>query len=467
MRTSRFAPCNCFVIKNERARRQEGRLPKAGEGRATNREFLAMWYQTVVQIFKIKDLRNKILFVLGCFAVFRIMANIPMPGIDTQRLRDFFATNQMFGFLNLFSGGALDNLSIVMLGMGPYITATVILQLLTMIFPQLEKMYKEEGEQGRQKFNQYGRILTVPLAMLQTFAMLNVFQRQQIIGAIPPDLLFTSLLTVTAGTFILMWLGELISEKGIGNGVSLLIFAGIIADFPNNIRQMVVTYDPSKIFSYLLFFAMSVVVIIGVVLINEARRNIPVSYAKRVRGTRLYGGVSTYLPLNVNPAGVMPIIFAISILMFPGMIAGFLSGVANPQIALIASKVALFFQDQRVHATLYFILVVVFTYFYTVVTFDPKAISINLQKMGGFVPGIRPGSSTANFLYYILNRLLLIGALFLGAIAVLPSIVQGLTGVMTFQFLIGGTSLLIVVSVVLESVRQIKSQLQMREYDTF
>jgi len=224
------------------------------------------------------------------------MANIPIPGIDITKMREFFEANQLFGLLNLFTGGALDNLSIVMLGLGPYITAVIIMQLLTMIFPQLEKMYKEEGEAGRQKFNQYGRLLTVPFAMLQSYGMLTLFQRQEIIGALPSNLLFTSILTITAGTVFLMWLGELISEKGIGNGISLLIFAGIVADFPNNIRQMVVTYDPANIPSYLLFFSMALLIIAGVVLINEARRNIPVSYAKRVRGFRMYGGVSTYLP---------------------------------------------------------------------------------------------------------------------------------------------------------------------------
>jgi preprotein translocase subunit SecY len=425
-----------------------------------------MWYQKIVQIFKLPDLRNKILFVLGVFVIFRIMANIPMPGINAQKLQEFFGANQLFGLLNLFTGGALDNLSIVMLGLGPYITAVIILQLLTMIFPQLEKMYKEEGEAGRQKFNQYGRLLTVPLAMLQSYAMLSLFQRQGIVGSLTPILLFSSILTVTAGTILLMWLGELISEKGIGNGVSLLIFAGIIADFPNNIRQMIVTYDPSRIPAYLLFFGMSLLIIAGVVLVNEARRNIPVSYAKRVRGFRMYGGVSTYLPLNVNPAGVIPIIFALSILLFPGMIANFLGG-SSGTLGSIAKSIGVWFQNSWVHGILYFLLVCLFTYFYTAVTFDPKAIATNLQKMGGFVPGIRPGSSTANFLYYILNRVLLIGALFLGAIAVMPSIVQGVTGVQAFRFLIGGTSLLIVVSVVLETVRQIRAQLQMREYETF
>jgi preprotein translocase subunit SecY len=425
-----------------------------------------MWYQKLIQIFKISELRNKILFVLAVFAIFRIMANIPIPGIDIQGMREFFESNQLFGLLNLFTGGALDNLSIVMLGLGPYITAVIILQLLTMIFPQLEKMYKEEGEAGRQKFNQYGRLLTVPLAVLQGYAMLNLLQRQGAVGSLTPTLLFTSILTVTAGTLLLMWLGELISEKGIGNGVSLLIFAGIIAGFPNSIRQMMVTYDPSRIPSYLLFFSMSLLIIAGVVLINEARRNIPVSYAKRVRGFKMYGGVSTYLPLNINPAGVIPIIFALSILLFPGMIANFLGG-SGGTIGALAKNVGAWFQDPWVYGVLYFLLVCLFTYFYTAVTFDPKAVANNLQKMGGFVPGIRPGSSTANFLYYILNRVLLIGALFLGAIAVMPSIVQGLTSVVAFGFLIGGTSLLIVVSVVLETMRQIRAQLQMREYETF
>jgi len=424
------------------------------------------WLNKAIQIFKIRDLRNKILFVLGIFVVFRVMANIPIPGINAENIKDFFGQFQMFGLLNMFTGGALDNLSIVMLGLGPYITAVIIFQLLTMIFPQLERMYKEEGEAGRQKFNQYCRIATVPFAALQGYGMLALFQRQNVIGALSPTLLFTSILTIVAGAVFLMWLGELISEKGIGNGVSLMIFAGIVADFPNNIRQMFVTWDPARLPSYLLFFAMALLIIAGVVLINEGRRNIPVSYAKRVRGMKMYGGVSTYLPLNVNPAGVIPIIFALSLMLFPSMIANFLGG-AGGTVGSIAQSVGVWFQNPWIYGILYFILVVLFTYFYTAVTFDPKAISTNLQKMGGFIPGIRPGTSTANFMYYILNRVLLIGALFLGTIAVMPSIVGGITGVMVFSFLIGGTALLIVVSVVLETVRQINAQLQMREYETF
>jgi len=424
------------------------------------------WLNKVIQIFKIRDLRNKILFILGIFIIFRMMANIPIPGINVENLRAFFIQFQMFGLLNLFTGGALETVSIIMLGLGPYITAVIILQLLTLIIPQLEKMYKEEGEAGRRKFNQYGRILTVPFAILQSYGMLILLQRQQVIEPLSPFLLITSILTIAAGCVLLMWLGELISEKGIGNGISLLIFAGIVAGVPIDIRHMLLAWDPAQLLVYLLFFAMALAIIAGVVLINEGRRNIPVSYAKRVRGIRMYGGVSTYLPLNVNPAGVIPIIFALSIMLLPSMIATFLAG-AGGLVGAIAQNVEVFFQNPWMHGVFFFILVVLFTYFYTAVTFDPKAIATNLQKMGGFVPGIRPGESTTNFLYFVLNRVLVIGALFLGTIAILPSIVGGVTGVMVFQFLIGGTSLLIVVSVVLETMRQIKAQLQMREYETF
>ena len=424
------------------------------------------WLNKTIRVFKIQDLRTKILFVLGIFVVFQLLASIPMPGIDAQNLRAFFEQFQVFGLLNVFTGGTLSNLSIAMLGLGPYITATIIMQLLTMIFPPLEKLYKEEGEQGRRKFNQYGRILTVPLAMLQAYAMLNLFQRQGAIGELAPATILTSIVVVAAGCLLLMWLGELITEKGIGNGVSLLIFAGIVARVPENIMEIFAKWEPSQLPAYLLFFAMALFIVAGVVMVNEGRRNIPVSYAKRVRGMRMYGGVSTYLPLNINPAGVIPIIFALSIMLFPGMIANFLAGTGG-MVGNVAQTVGDLFQNQWIYGILYFILVCVFTYFYTAVTFDPKSIAQNLQKMGGFVPGIRPGESTANFLYYILNRVLLIGALFLGFIAVMPSIIGGATGITSFSFLIGGTSLLIVVSVVLETMRQINAQLQMREYDTF
>ncbi|MDD2913233.1 MAG: preprotein translocase subunit SecY [Candidatus Pacebacteria bacterium] len=425
-----------------------------------------MWYQKIIQIYKIKDLRKKILFILGILAFFRVMASIPMPGIDAQNLKLFFEQFQMFGLLNVFTGGALDRMSIVMLGVGPYITAVIILQLLTMIIPQLEKLYKEEGEAGRKKFNQYGRMLTVPFALVQGYGMLALFQRQNVIPSLDGMTLAVSLLTVTAGTVLLMWLGELISEKGIGNGVSILIFAGIVADFPSNIRQMVFTWDPAMIPSYLIFFALAILIIAGVVLVNEGRRNIPISYAKRVRGMKMYGGASTYLPLNVNPAGVIPIIFALSVVLLPGMLASFFVG-KEGMIGAIATGVSSFLSDPWIHNILYFTLVVLFTFFYTAVTFDPKNISGNLQKMGGFIPGIRPGDPTADFIQHILNRVLLFGAIFLGTIAVMPSIVAGITQVGVFNFLIGGTSLLIAVSVVLDTMKQINAQLQMREYETF
>jgi preprotein translocase subunit SecY len=425
-----------------------------------------MWYQKIIQIFKIKELRNKILFILGVFVIFRIMANLPIPGIDASKLKELFSSFQFFGLLNLFTGGALERLSIAMLGLGPYITAVIVLQLLTMIFPALKTMYQEEGEIGRQKFNQYGRILTVPLAALQSFGFLTLLQKQAIINPLSPFLLFTSILTITAACLLLMWLGELISEKGIGNGISLLIFAGIVAEVPNNIRQLIISWDPAKISSYLFFFLVALLIIVLVVMVTEARRNIPISYAKRVRGNRLYGGSSTYLPLNVNPAGVIPIIFAISIILLPTMIANFLVTVGG-LIGKISHQVSNFFNNTWVHTSLFFILVVLFTYFYTAIIFEPKTIASNLQKMGGYIPGTRPGEATARFLSFILNRVLPIGALFLGLIAVLPSVIGALTGVLVFQFLVGGTSLLIVVSVVLETIRQLDSELKMREYETF
>ena len=429
-------------------------------------------FNKIIQIFKIKDLRNKILFVLAMLAIFRLMANIPIPGVNKQALETFFGQFQTFRLVNLFTGGALEKVSIVMLGVGPYITAIIILQLLTMIFPQLEKMYREEGEAGRQKFNQYGRILTVPLAALQGYGMIRLFQRGSfpVIGHLSPFLLLASISVVTASSLFLMWLGELISEKGIGEGVSLLIFAGIIADFPSNISRMIslVKTQHLPFYSYLLFFSMMILIIAGVVLFTEARRNISVSYAKRVRGTKVYGGASTFLPININPAGVMPIIFALSILTFPGMIANFLSGLGG-KIGKIALSVSNFLKPEinlLPHLILYFFLVCVFTYFYTAVTFDPKDVSENLQKMGGFIPGIRPGTSTASYLSRILNRILLIGALFLGLIAIMPSVVGRITKIVAFQFLIGGTGILIIVSVVLDTIRQINAQLEMREYET-
>jgi preprotein translocase subunit SecY len=416
-------------------------------------------------IFKDKQIRNKILITFFLLAIFRLAANIPVPGVNLENLKRMFLENQFLGLLNVFVGGALSNLSIVMLGVGPYITATIILQLLTMIFPQLEELYKEGGEEGRQKFNQYARILTVPLAFLEGYGMLNLFVKQNIISFSSSYHLLTSLITITAGSVFLMWLGELITENGVGNGISLLILAGILARTPVEVRSFLLKWDVANLPSYILFFASSILIIVCVVFVNEAKRNIPISYVKRVRGNKIYGGVSTYLPLNVNPAGVIPIIFALSVLLFPTMVANLLQGLNNPTILEASKSVVNFLQNQWVHGTLFFILVFAFTFFYTLVTFEPKTISENLQKVGGFIPGVRPGEQTSLFLQKILNNVLYIGATFLGVIAVLPSIVQGITKVAEFQFLIGGTSLLIVVSVILETWRALEAEIEMKEYD--
>jgi len=423
------------------------------------------WFEKITQLFKVKELRNKILFVFALFVVFSLVSNIPVPGVDTSKLKEFFQGNQLFGLINIFTGGAMQNFSIAMLGLGPFITATIILQLLTMIFPKLKEIYHESGPEGRNKFNQYGRILTVPLAALQGYAMTNLLISQQIIGYLSPFAMLTAITIITAGAVFLMWLGELISEKGIGNGVSLLIFAGIIARVPSSIQQIIATYSPSQLPSYIGFIAVAVLVIVGVVIINEAQRKIPIAYAKRIRGRRVYGGFSTYLPLRVNQAGVIPIIFALSIMLFPGMIAKFFSAAANPTIAHIANSIGNIFQNNLFYGVVYFLLVVVFTFFYTAVTFDPKAIAENIQKNGGFVPGIRPGDNTAGFFSHILNKITLVGALFLGLIAVLPVIMKGATGVASLS--IGGTAVLIVVSVVLETMKQVESQLVMRDYEGF
>ncbi len=416
----------------------------------------------ILQIFKRPDLRNKVLFIFFLLAVSRLVSSIPIPAVDTSQLKDFFAQNQFFGLISSFTGGSLSTLSIAMLGLGPYITGSIIMQLLTMIFPGLEQMYKYEGEAGRMKFNQYSRLLTVPLAALQGYGFLVLLARQNIIGQLGLIDWATAILVIIAGSVFLMWLGELISEKNLGNGVSLLILAGIVAGFPSAIQQTLFTFDASQLFTYLGFVVVALVVIVGVIYISEAQRNIPINYARRVRGMKMYGGVSTYLPMRVNNAGVIPIIFALSLLLFPGMIANFFAGSSIPVISRVAAFFTNFVQNQLWYSISYFFLVVLFTYFYTAVTFDPKSISENIQKQGGYIPGIRPGPMTAQFLNHLLNRVTLVGAIFLGLIAVLPNIVQGATGITTFT--VGGTSILIVVSVALEIMKQVDAQLSMYEY---
>jgi len=421
------------------------------------------FWQKLKLIFKDPDLRRKILFILLILAIFRLCATVPIPGVDPARLSAFLNGNQFFGLLNIFSGGALSKLSIVMLGVGPYITASIIMQLLTMIFPRLKEIYQEEGEAGRQKFNQISRYLTVPLAFMQGFALLALLERQGVLSGLSFYDRLINVIIVTAGAVFLMWLGEMISQYGIGNGISLMIFAGIVARVPSTVQQALVGFDPSQVFVYLGFLVAAVLIIAGVIVVTEGQRPIPVSYAKRVRGMRVYGGTSTYLPLRVNQAGVIPIIFALSILLFPQMLTSLLSGIQNLALQNIVVFVNDFFNNPWVYASFYFVLVFLFTYFYTAVTFDPDAISKNLQKSGAFIPGIRPGRPTAEHISKILTRITLVGAIFLGLIAVLPLGMRAVTGMVSLT--IGGTALLIVVSVVLDTIKQIKAQVVMREYE--
>ncbi|MBX9906856.1 preprotein translocase subunit SecY [Patescibacteria group bacterium] len=413
-------------------------------------------------IFGDASLRNRIFFVIGCLVLFRALATVPIPGVDLMRLEQFFSNNQFFGLLNIFSGGGLSNLSLVMLGVGPYITASIIMQLCTVIFPKLKEMYSEEGEAGRQKFTQISRLLTLPLAILQGFGFLVLLQNQGILGELNLVNFVTNILVVVAGSILLMWIGELVTEFGIGNGISLIIFAGIVAGLPAIISQLLFSFDTAQIPLYLGFVVVAMIIIYGVVVVTEAERPIPITYAKRVRGNKVYGGVSTYLPLRLNQAGVIPIIFALSILLFPQMILNILSGIDAAWVSRASSMVLAFFQSQWLYALAYFFLVFVFTYFYTAVTFDPDAISKNLQRNGAFVPGVRPGNHTSEYLGKVITRLTFVGAGFLGLIAVLPLVMQNLTGFTALA--IGGTALLIVVSVVLDFIRRIDSQISLREY---
>lgn len=409
-----------------------------------------------------RDLKKKILFVVFILVLFRLGANIPIPGVDLARLQTFLEGNNFLGLFNVFSGGGLANLSLFMLGMGPYITATIIMQLLTMIFPRLRELYHEEGAQGKRKFTQYSRLLTVPLAAVQGFGLLTLLQNN---GVFIPESTFAwifNISLVVAGAMLLMWLGELITQYGIGNGVSLIIFAGIVSAVPGVIQRQLFTFTPEQLPVIVGFLAAAVLIIAGIIFITEAERPVPITYAKRVRGMRMYGGISTYLPLRVNQAGVIPIIFALSILFIPQFIIQFLGESNNVVVGYIVDALTALVNNIWLNGAFYFVLVFLFTYFYTAVTFDPEAISKNLQKNGAFIPGVRPGGSTAEYLGRVLGRITLVGALFLGTVAVLPFIMQAITN--DPSLVIGGTGLLIVVSVVLDLLKRIDAQISMREY---
>lgn len=419
----------------------------------------------LIASWKSPELRRKIITTAFLFVIFRLFAHIPIPGIDTEKLAALFKQNQFLGLLDIFSGGTLVNFSVLALGLNPYINASIILQLLTIVFPQLEELSKE-GEYGREKINQYTRFLTVPLAVVQSIGMFALLRNQGIISALSPISLIAIVITMATGTLFAMWLGELITEYGMGNGISLLIFAGIVGRLPVVLGQTATTLTAEYVTNLVVFVTLSVVVIASTVYVNEAVRKISVQYARRVRGNKVYGGATSYLPLRVNQAGVIPIIFAVSLVLLPSLLGGFLSQAKVPVLISLGRLLTGVFNPNGIsYNVIYFFLVIGFTYFYTAITFNPTKIATEIQKYGGFIPGIRPGTPTAQYLNYILTRITLAGAIFLGLIAIFPSIARQISGVSTL--LIGGTSVLIVVSVVLETVKTLEAQLVMRNYDGF
>ncbi|MCL4394976.1 MAG: preprotein translocase subunit SecY [Chloroflexi bacterium] len=418
---------------------------------------------------RLPDLRNKILFTLLILVVYRFAAHIPVPNVDVNALKSVFSQNQLLGFLDLFSGGALSNFSVVAMGVYPYITAQIIMQLAVGIIPSLERIVKEGGEAGQQRISQYTHLLTIPLAALQGFAQASVLTQSN-----PPVLssfgltthpleTLSIIITLTAGTVFAIWLGELISEQGIGSGVSIIILSGIVAAVPNRVGQMLQT---GAISSLIVFVVVTVITIVGIVYINEGHRRVPVQYGKRVRGTKMYGGQTTHIPLRVNSSGMIPLIFAISILIFPGVIAGFFVGSSNSFVSSIANSIVTAFnQSSPVYWIAYFVMVIGFTYFYTDIIFRQQNLPEALQQQGGFIPGIRPGKRTEDYLNGVLQRITLVGAVFLGLVAILPFLLQDFTE--TTTLLITSTGLLIVVGVVLDTMKQLQAQLMMRHYEGF
>jgi len=423
-----------------------------------------MNFTNLLSVFKIKDIRNSLLFILFSVTLFRLAAHVTVPGIDASGLSDLLQSNQFLGLLNVFSGGTLESFSIVAMGVSPYITASIVFQLLGMIFPQVEEMQKEES--GRQKLNRWTRFATVPLAFVQGWGLINLLS-QQGVGASTGTMglsgftLIVALVSMTAGTIFLMWLGELISEKGIGNGISIMLLAGIIAGFPQFVQQTVLTYTQDSLTDIIWFVGLTILTVVTVVIVNEGQRNIPVQYARGGRGVS--GKVTSSLPLRVNMGGMIPIIFAIAIIVFPPLIAQFFVNAKTEFIREAATFTLTLFGNSLFYGVLYFLLVFIFTFFYASVVFKPDQIAENLQKQGGFIPGIRPGVQTAKYLEWVKNRILLTGAVFLGGIAVLPLVVQEITG--SQNLIVGGASILIIVAVVIDMVKQIESQVSMRQYD--
>lgn len=431
--------------------------------------------QAVINAFKIPDIRRKILFTLAMLVIFRLIASVPVPGVDREGIRNYIETNQLLGMLNLFSGGGLNNFSIVALGVYPYITATIIMQLMTPIIPRLNEL-SQEGQQGRNVIDRYTHYITIPLALLQGYGQMLLFSSDQGGNLIENFGLFDRstflptlalLITLTAGTMLLVWIGELITENGIGNGISVIIFGGIVASLPGAVWGLLTGSDlQTNFFGTFAFAFIGLITIVGVVLINEGQRRIPVHHAKRIRGNRQYGGTNTNIPLKVNSAGMIPLIFAVSIMVFPGMVANFLSGSNVGWVRNLAVDLSTWLSPDTVpYNIIYFFMVIGFTFFYTVVVFQQQRIPESLQRQGAFIPGVRPGRNTALYLQKVLTRITFVGALFLGIIAILPFIAARLTGVESL--LLSATSLLIVVGVAIDTMRQLESQLMMRNYEGF
>jgi preprotein translocase subunit SecY len=420
------------------------------------------FFKKLKLIFVDPSIRNRLLFVIAMLAVFRFLATIPVPGVDTSALAKAFSDNQFLTLFNVVSGGGLSTFSIVMLGVSPFITASIIMQLMGSVVPSVKEMMTEEGEIGRRKFNQYTRFLTLPISFLQGFAFIKYLQSQGAIGALPLSNLLFNIVIITAGSMLLLWIGELISEFGVGNGVSMIILAGIIAQIPPTISQFFFTLTIDQLPIVLLFLAFGLLVIAGVVYIYEAERPVKITYARQVRGIRAFGGEDTYLPLRLTQAGVMPIIFASSFLLFPQFFVSLFQNSSHAWLVSLSSFFQAFLANTWWYSIIYFILVVFFTYFYTAVNFDPQKISEDLQKSGAFIPGTRPGEATNSHIASIVTRITLVGSVFLGVIAVLPLIVRTTTGITAFA--VGGTSLLITVSVIIDLIRRVDAQVAMQEY---
>jgi len=427
----------------------------------------------LLDAFRIPDLRGKLIFTGLMLVVFRFVAHVPVPGVNLAALERLFESNQFIGFLDLFSGGALSNFSIAAMGVYPYITASIIMQLMVPVIPQLTELSKE-GESGRNRINQYTHWLTIPLAAAQAYGTPQLINASSPSGErfiesfgfdIDPLGTLAIVITMVAGTMLLIWLGELITQYGIGNGISMIIFGGIVASLPTLILRPLVS--GLNVGGLLLFGVLGIATVAAIVLIYEGQRRIPVQVAKRIRGNRMYGGQTTHIPLKVNSAGMIPLIFASSILIFPATVAGYFLSSENETIASVARWVYSVFnlQTSWFYWVLYFWLVVAFTFFYTVVIYQQQNIAENLQRQGAFIPGIRPGRPTAEYLYRVLTRITLVGALFLGIIAILPFLVRSVTNIQALT--LQSTALLIVVGVALDTMRQLESQLLMRNYRGF